>query len=135
MGALIPTKKFRFWCQKVIPLVYDDSLSYYEVLCKVVDYLNHLIEDENKMLGEIEELQKAVKELQQFVDNFDENVYEVLSEVIERYIATMVFFGITDDGYWVSYIPESWDDITFYTTELDIFLPIEPEYGHLVLAY
>lgn len=26
---------FRFWCQKVLPLAYDDALSYYEVLCKL----------------------------------------------------------------------------------------------------
>ena len=32
---------FRFWCQKVLPIVYDDSLSYYELLNKVVDYLNN----------------------------------------------------------------------------------------------
>ena len=55
--------------------------------------------------------------------------------IIEDYIATMVFFGITDDGYFVAYIPESWDDITFNTTGLDINLPIQPEYGHLVLSY
>ena len=35
----LPT--FKFWCQKVLPLVYDDSLSYYELLCKVVDYINN----------------------------------------------------------------------------------------------
>ena len=28
---------FRFWCQTVLPLVYDDSLSYYELLNKVVN--------------------------------------------------------------------------------------------------
>ena len=33
---------FRFWCQTVLPLVYDDSLSYYELLNKVVNYLNNL---------------------------------------------------------------------------------------------
>lgn len=38
-------RPFRFWCQKVLPLVYDDSLSYYELLCKVVDYLNKTRED------------------------------------------------------------------------------------------
>lgn len=38
---------FRFWCNKVLPLVYDDSLSYYEVLCKVVDYLNTCIDNLN----------------------------------------------------------------------------------------
>lgn len=35
---------FRYWCQKVLPLVYDDSISYYELLCKVVDYLNQTME-------------------------------------------------------------------------------------------
>ena len=39
----IPTAPFRFWCQKVLPLVYDDSLSYYELLNKVVKYLNDVI--------------------------------------------------------------------------------------------
>lgn len=42
-------RKFRFWCQKVLPLVYDDSLSYYEILCKVVNYLNKVIEDVNSI--------------------------------------------------------------------------------------
>lgn len=50
-------------------------------------------------------------------------------------LAKSVFFEITDSGYWVTYIPESWEDITFFTTGLDITLPIQPEYGHLVLAY
>lgn len=30
----------RPYCQPVLPLVYDDSLSYYETLCKVIDRLN-----------------------------------------------------------------------------------------------
>ena len=46
-----------------------------------------------------------------------------------------VFFGITDDGYFVAFIPESWSDITFNTTGLDINVPLEPEYGHLILSY
>ena len=38
---------FKFWCQKVLPLVYDDSLSYYEVLNKMVVYLNQVIDNIN----------------------------------------------------------------------------------------
>lgn len=45
-----------------------------------------------------------------------------------------VFFGINQDGYFVAYIPESWDDITFGTSGLDDF-PAGIEYGHLTLAY
>ena len=46
---MIDLKPFRFWCQKVLPLVYDDSLSYYELLCKVVKYLNDTMTDVNEL--------------------------------------------------------------------------------------
>lgn len=128
-------KHFRFWCQKVLPLVYEDSLSYYEVLCKVVKYINDLIDSDREIIEHVEALEQELDIVKKWIDNFDDNANAIMTEIITRYIATMVFFGITDDGYFVAYIPESWDDITFYTTELDIFLPIEPEYGHLVLAY
>lgn len=38
---------FKFWCQKVLPLVYDESISYYETLCKVADSLNKCIDQIN----------------------------------------------------------------------------------------
>lgn len=44
-GAYMQIPTFRFWCQHVIPLVYDDSLSYYEVLCKAISYINNIITD------------------------------------------------------------------------------------------
>lgn len=46
----------RFWCQKVLPLVYDESLSYEELLCKVVAYLNGVIEDVNQIPEYIQSL-------------------------------------------------------------------------------
>lgn len=128
-------KHFRFWCQKVLPLVYDDSLSYYEVLCKVAKYINDLIDSDKEIVKDVEALQSEMRIVNEWIANFDDNARQIMEEIIENYIVTMVFFGLTDDGYFVAYIPESWEDITFYTTELDIFLPIEPEYGHLVLAY
>ena len=38
----------KYWCHKVLPLVYDDSLSYYEVLCKVSEKLNEVIDKTNE---------------------------------------------------------------------------------------
>lgn len=128
-------RHFRFWCQKVLPLVYDDSLSYYEVLCKVVKYINDLIDSDKEIIKDIDGLRADMAEVQQWIDNFDSHAEELFRQMIEDYIATMVFFGITDDGYFVAYIPENWDDITFNTTGLDIIIPIQPEYGHLVLSY
>lgn len=55
---------------------------------------------------------------------------ELVGEMVKN-----VFFGLSDSGYFVAYIPESWDDITFNTTGLDINVELMPEYGHLVLSY
>lgn len=54
------TEKLRFWCQKVLPIVYDDSLSYYELLNKVVVYLNSTIEDVQSVIDEITSLEQSV---------------------------------------------------------------------------
>lgn len=35
---------FKFWCHKVLPLVYDDSISYYEFLCKLAKLVNDISE-------------------------------------------------------------------------------------------
>lgn len=40
----------RYWCHKILPLVYDDSLSYYEVLCKTSAKLNEVIDSTNDLL-------------------------------------------------------------------------------------
>lgn len=74
-------KPFRFWCQKILPLVYDDSLSYYELLNKVVDYLNKVINNVDSIgeafndLGErFESLQSSFNELSEMVDNYFDNL-------------------------------------------------------------
>ena len=61
---------FRMWCQKVLPLVYDDSLGYYEVLCKLVAYLNDIINNNEGMYEDIEDLQNAFEQLQEYVNNY-----------------------------------------------------------------
>lgn len=122
---------FKFWCFKVLPLVYDDSLSYYEILCKVVDYINRLIEQDKAFGGEIEKLKKDLAVVQKWIDNFDTSYAE---EIIKKYIATMIFVEITDSGYIVYYIPSSWKDIVFNTTQLDIEIN-GYDYGRLVLSY
>lgn len=58
-----------------------------------------------------------------------ENGRDLVGELVK-----MVFFGITDDGYFVAYIPEGWDEIIFNTTGYDINLP-DFDFGHLVLSF
>ena len=60
---------FKLWCctNKAIPLVFDNSLSYYECLSKLVGYVNSLTTDV-KIIGE------AQQKLQEFVDNYFSNL-------------------------------------------------------------
>lgn len=122
----------RFWCQKVLPLVYDESLSYYEVLRKVSEKLNEVIKEQNNTTGTIKEIQEALEQINKWIDEFDT---EFIEKVVREYLATMIFVSITDTGYFMYHIPESWRNITFNTTGLDIELEMQPEYGHLVLSY
>ena len=52
---------FRFWCQMALPIVYDDSLSYYELLNKVVVYLNNTISDVATAETNIENINDTVE--------------------------------------------------------------------------
>ena len=70
LGNYTDLQPFRFWCQKVLPLVYDDSLSYYELLCKVVDYLNKTMEDVGVLEGDVTGLHEAYKMLQGYVNDY-----------------------------------------------------------------
>lgn len=63
-------------------------------------------------------------------DWLSRNAFDIIGEMVK-----MVFFGLTDSGYFVAYIPDSWQDITFKTTEYDVNIPLFGEYGHLVLYY
>ena len=60
----------------------------------------------------------------------ERNAVDLIGELVKS-----VFFGITESGYFVAYIPESWNDITFNTTDYDIFIDTFHEYGHLTLSY
>lgn len=123
---------FGYWCQRVLPAVFDESLSYYELLCKVIDYINKLIEQDKVFAADITQLKQEISIIQQWIDNFNT---DYIADLIAKYIATMIFVEITNSGYIVYYIPENWNDITFNTTGLDIQVSDMPEYGHLVLSY
>lgn len=82
-------KPFRVWCQKVLPLVYSDELSYYELLCKVVEYLNLTMENVNTMQEDFTALHAAYVQLQDYVNNYfasldvQEEINNKLDELVE----------------------------------------------------
>ena len=126
------------------------------------EYPYRNIEDYNLdyVLKHIKEVLKAVSDMDEWIKthqaeyeqlkalydaivsgNFPPGMYATLynwvvvnSPSIFGELAKMVIFNITDDGYFVAYIPESWDDILFGTTGLDEIIP-GYDYGRLVLSY
>ena len=88
--------------------------------------------------GSIAELQKLLDDIA--AGNFPEeisnaiknwitvNFYDIVGDM-----AKTVWFGLTDAGYFVAYVPESWDEVVFKTTGYDYITELQPEFGHLVL--
>lgn len=78
-------------CQKVLPLVYDESLSYYEVLCKVQQKLNELIKINNEIRDEAHkeyvEILETAKQVTEAVATATQARDEVLSlkQATEQY--------------------------------------------------
>lgn len=118
---------------------YDSDLGWLiKEMRKIIDETSASAEWKAKVDTELAELEACCDSLmsgdfpQSFKDALvtwmQNNALDIVGELIK-----MVFFGL-EDGYFVAYIPESWADIIFNTTGLDI---IEPDYdfGHLVLSY
>ena len=64
-------KLFPWWSTKVLPLVYDDALTYYEVLCKVMKELQTLIENEEAQNEAINDLDQRVTTAEGDIDNLE----------------------------------------------------------------
>lgn len=226
--------RFNFWCTKVLPLVYDNSLSYYEVLCKLTKFIKELVleldswEEFNQAIrDDIEKLKKEWPEFQEmlegefndfknqtlqdiakieqdiadyeaaldqkqhdfedkinddfqelasnlnqglddfknqiqdqqtefeekvtteidgmnqtlddikngeYIDLYLDSIKKYIDENLQNFVAGLVkyvMFGLSHDGHFVAYIPDSWDFIEFST----ITDPDSNLYNHLVLTW
>lgn len=65
---------FIYYCQKVIPLAFDESLSYYEQLCHLTAKIKEVIDEQNIEGQAIEELQNKYLLLVDYVDHYFDNL-------------------------------------------------------------
>lgn len=141
---------FRYWCQRVLPAVYGDEMSYYEVLCKVRDKLNDTItilnqqgENVNGLITLYNELNTRVTALENEVDDIKNGKYVELyldsiiawidanlQQLVSR-IVKFVCFGLSDDGYFTAYIPATWAFLSFDT----VATYDDPDYGKLIIKW
>ena len=96
--------KFKFYAHKVMPLVFDESLSYYEFLCKVIAKLNEVIENENEQNTAIEDFsvqmdewnEEAIRKYNEFTAQVDVAIAEFETEMRDRATA----FETSMQGEW-----------------------------------
>ena len=148
MPSYLPTLNWPIysgWTQftPTIPKLYWDVYSQEqrikELCCnysKAEQYLDFVAKLTNDWVGEYtDEVQAALDELEELLWNglehaVDKWIAEHLEYIYDHTIK-QIYFGLTDDGYFVAYIPDSWDDITFDT----IMNFSSPNYGCLTLSY
>ena len=130
-----------FFSQKVMPLVYDESLSYYEVINKLISFTNNLITDINNIVNfnnelkleynslldtlktlaaELEKVKKGdyIKDGSITPAKLSQNVYTHFREyIIDTVYQTAKFltFGLNDEGYFIANIPKNWSDVILST--------------------
>lgn len=85
---MIAVNKFQFYCQKVLPLVYDESLSYYEVLNKLTFKVNEVVEQLNIVEDNVVALNEAVTELERRMTELEE-AFEAFKADMENRFAQL----------------------------------------------
>lgn len=115
-------RPFKAWCQKVLPLVYDDSLSYYEVLCKLISYLNNIINQTIQNTNDINALKIQVDKLENYVKNYfasldvQEEINNKLDEMAESGELALILSNVikTKAPIMFSFITPSYGDSQAY---------------------
>lgn len=83
IGSFTEVKPLYYWVQHILPLVYDDSLSYTELLGKVTKILNELVENINLLPDYIMQL------IKEYISSGE--IEKVLSEVLANYMLNVKF--------------------------------------------
>lgn len=103
---------------------------------KMVCYVDNMADVQNLTSEEVEQLQADFAKFQE--SGFDDYYAQQLEAWVNANVANifnqyakLVLFGLSDDGHFVAYVPESWSDIWFDT----IADYSDPLYGSLVLLW
>lgn len=104
-------------------------------ICKLASYSDYLAEQLNLDHETIQQLLDAFEKFQEsgFDDYYEQQINawvdEHMPDIIRRAVQ-MVFFGLTEDGYFCAYIPAEWAFVfdTGYDYDSD-------EYGRLLIKY
>lgn len=110
-----------------IPKLYWDVRSQEQRILRICDLLDKLICYSDYLGDNIELNRQDIETLKSEFEEFKEHGFDdyYLAQIeqwvndnleeLYRLLVKQVYFGLTLDGHFVAYIPESWDDIVFDT--------------------
>lgn len=113
---------FTKYIAKTLPLAFDESMSYYECLCALLEYLNEtIVPDINNTNEGLSELQTFYLDLQDYVNNYFDNldVQDEINNKLDR---------MTQDGTLTAIIKDYVDPIyQAYETEINATISSQTE--------
>ncbi len=144
--AYVPPSQVPLWpaffpSAPVVPKLYYEALSPEQRIKKLCEELHRLCEYANVLGININLDHEAIAHLQEdfqrFIDGgYSEHYLDLLKAWLDEHFADIVslgmrqvFFGLTRDGYFVAYVPDSWQDLTFDTG----MVYGRSDYGRLIL--
>lgn len=142
-ATLLPLYQYFTNFTPVVPKMYWDVFSQEQRIKAICDHINKLVAYSNALGVQIntntQEITDLLKQFDEFKEGaFDDYYEQVISAWVEKHMpeimaqaAKMVFFGLTDDGYFCAYVPDSWSDIVFDTG----MVYGRSDYGRLILRY
>lgn len=132
-SAFTPTIPKMYWSVKSQE---QRILNLFDLLDKLASYTSDIAEQINVRDVDIAELQELFKKFQEsgfndyYAKQVDEWINSHLSYIYDKAIQ-QVYFGLTSDGYFCAYVPDSWQDIEFDTgMNYGTYT-----YGHLILRF
>lgn len=129
-NPISPMGVFPNWifCPKIVPLVYDDSLSYYEFLNKLMVKLNEVITFANQINANVDYLRTIVERIQTLVDGFDARITANTNNISALQAAVETINGAITD------INNSIDDISSRVTDVENGLEALAENVETIIA-
>lgn len=105
-------------------------------LHKLICYSNEIAKQLNLTDEEVQHLDELFTQFQEsgFDDYYKAQIEQWINDNLEtifEHLAKQVFFGLTDDGHFCAYIPDSWSDIQFDTG----MVYGNFDYGRLILRF
>ena len=129
--------------QPVIPTLYWEAISPEQQIHDLYCYVENLLSYSNAQTGWITENREKLDELQalfnEWVEHgFDDQYKDLVIKWIDEHLQFIfehtikqVYFGLTDDGYFCAYVPDSWSEIEFDTG----MVYGQFDYGRLILRF